>query len=176
MYMTDERRMIQEAAREFAMKEVLPVANKLDPVKGDIPMALRDKMAELGYFGIMIPEAYGGLGLGSFEYCLITEELARAWMSVASIIARTNVVPGIEKMPVEMKRDRLPRAARGEWIGALAMSEPGTGSDLSSMSCRAVRDGDEWVITGNKGGENEPAAGGQEASRHVGISRREEAR
>jgi len=150
MYMTDERRMIQEAAREFARKEVLPVANKLDPIKGDIPMDLRDKMAEMGYFGIMIPEEYGGMGLGCFEYCLITEELARAWMSVSSIIARTNTIPGLEKMSNARKQELLPRAARGEWIGAVAMSEPGTGSDLSSMSCRATRDGDSWVITGNK--------------------------
>ncbi len=150
MYMTDERRMIQEAAREFAMKEVLPVANRLDPVKGDIPMDLRDKMAEMGYFGIMIDEAHGGMGLGVFEYCLITEELARAWMSVSSIIARTNTIPGIEKMSKAQRDEFLPRAARGEWIGAVAMSEPGTGSDLSSLSCRATRDGDSWVIQGNK--------------------------
>jgi alkylation response protein AidB-like acyl-CoA dehydrogenase len=150
MYMTDERRMIQETAREFAMKEVLPVANKLDPVKGDIPMDLRDKLAEMGYFGIMIAEEYGGLGLGCFEYCLITEELARAWMSVSSIIARTNTIPGLEKMSEAQKKELLPKAARGEWIGAVAMSEPGTGSDLSSLSCRATRDGDSWVITGNK--------------------------
>ena len=61
-YITEERRMIQEQAREFTLNEVLPVANKLDPEKGDIPMDLRDKMAELGYFGILIPEQYGGLG------------------------------------------------------------------------------------------------------------------
>ena len=83
-YMTDERRMIQETARAFAMKEVLPLANKLDPEKGDIPRELIRKLADMGYFGIVIPEQYGGLGLGVFEYCLITEELARAWMSVAS--------------------------------------------------------------------------------------------
>ena len=82
-YITEERRMIQEKAREFTLNEVLPIANKLDPEKGDIPMELRDKMAELGYFGILIPEEYGGLGLGCFEYCLVTEELARGWMSVA---------------------------------------------------------------------------------------------
>ena len=76
-YMTEERRMIQQGARDFSMKEVLPVANELDPVKGEIPMELRQKMADLGYFGIRIPEDYGGLGLGVFEYCLITEELAR---------------------------------------------------------------------------------------------------
>ena len=68
-YYTDERQAILESAREFAMKEVLPVANELDPVQGEIPMSLRDKMAELGYFGILIPEEYGGLGLGVFEYC-----------------------------------------------------------------------------------------------------------
>ena len=77
-YMTEERRLIQETARAFAMKEVLPVANKLDPEKGDIPPELIQKLADMGYFGIVIPEQYGGLGLGVFEYCLITEELARA--------------------------------------------------------------------------------------------------
>ena len=149
-YMTDERRMIQEAAREFAMKEVLPVANKLDPVQGDIPMDLRDKMAEMGYFGIIMPEEYGGLGLGCFEYCLITEELARAWMSVASIIARGNGMIGWRQMSPEQKKAYLPRIASGEFLGAFAMSEPGTGSDIAGLSCRAKRDGDSYLITGNK--------------------------
>src|SRR5688572_23046788 len=103
-YMTDERRMIQEQARAFAMKEVLPLANKLDPVKGEIPIALRDKMSELGYFGITIPEECGGLGLGYFEYCLVVEELARAWMSVASLLARGNSIPGIETWPEERRK------------------------------------------------------------------------
>jgi alkylation response protein AidB-like acyl-CoA dehydrogenase len=89
-YYTDERQAILESARAFAMNEVLPIANRLDPVQGEIPMELRQKMAELGYFGLLIPQEYGGLGLGIFEYVLITEELARAWMSVASIIARGN--------------------------------------------------------------------------------------
>ena len=77
-YYTDERQAILESAREFAMNEVLPIANQLDPVQGEIPMSLREKMAELGYFGIIIPQEYGGLGLGVFEYVLVTEELARA--------------------------------------------------------------------------------------------------
>ena len=64
-YLTDERRMIQEVARDFTMREVLPVANELDPIQGDIPMRLRDKMGELGYFGIRMPEEHGGLGLAS---------------------------------------------------------------------------------------------------------------
>ena len=86
-YRTDERVAIQEMARDFAMNKVLPVANELDPEHGYIPDDLRREMGELGFFGILIPEEYDGLGLGVFEYALITEELARAWMSVASIIA-----------------------------------------------------------------------------------------
>ena len=70
-YWTDERRMMQETARDFTATEVLPVANELDPDKGLIPRELIDKMGDMGYFGITIPEQHGGLGLGSFEYCLI---------------------------------------------------------------------------------------------------------
>ena len=75
-YWTDERHLMQETARDFTTKEVLPVANELDPEKGVIPRELIDKMGEMGYFGITIPEEKGGLGLGCFEYCLIAEELA----------------------------------------------------------------------------------------------------
>ena len=141
-YITEERRMIQEQAREFTLNEVLPVANKLDPEKGDIPMDLRDKMAELGYFGILIPEEYGGLGLGCFEYCLVTEELSRGWMSVASLIARGNLLIGAQMMSEEQRARYLPRMAKGEFLGAFAMSEPNAGSDISNISCRARKDGD----------------------------------
>ena len=149
-HMTEERRMIRESAREFAMKEVLPVANELDPVQGDIPMALRQKLADMGYFGILVPEDLGGLGLGCFEYCLVTEELSRAWMSVGSIIRQGNRVPRAQFMSDEDWRERARKGARGEYLGALAMSEPHTGSDISGIKTRAVRDGSDWVITGNK--------------------------
>ena len=144
--LTEERLMIQKTAREFSMKEVLPVANELDKVKGDIPMSLRAKMADLGYFAIRIPEEHGGLGLGVFEYCLITEELARGWMSVASIIARA----GGAGWNAEQRAKYMPRVIRGEFLGAVALSEPEAGSDLANVSCRARRDGDDWVINGNK--------------------------
>ena len=100
-YMTEERRLIQETARNFTRREVLPLANELDPVKGDIPASLIEQLAEMGYFGITIPQEYGGLGLGAFEYCLVTEELARGWMSVASLIARGNGMFGLEAMTEE---------------------------------------------------------------------------
>src|ERR1700729_499539 len=85
-YITEERRMLQEQAHEFTLNEVLPVANKLDPEKGDIPMDLRDKMAELGYFGILIPEKYGGLGLGCSEDCIGTEEVSGGWLTAPPFI------------------------------------------------------------------------------------------
>ena len=145
--LTDEQRMIQDAARTFAMHEVLPVANELDPERGDIPADLRRKLAEMGFFGITIPQEYGGLGLGMLEYCLVTEELARAWMSVSSII---RPMMGYGLLSDEQKARYLPRMAAGEMLCAFSMSEPGTGSDISGLSCRAERDGDDWLITGNK--------------------------
>ncbi len=148
-YMTEERLMIQEAARQFTMEKVLPAANRLDPEHGQIPMEIRDEMARMGYFGMLIPEEYGGLGLGCFEYCIVAEELARGWMSVASILARGNLLP-IDSMSEAEKRNYLPRTAKGEFLGAFALSEPNAGSDVANLSCRARRDGDDWVITGNK--------------------------
>ncbi|MET0987266.1 MAG: acyl-CoA dehydrogenase family protein, partial [Steroidobacteraceae bacterium] len=149
-YMTEERRLIQQTARDFTMREVLPLANKLDPIKGDIPHSLLEQMAEMGYFGITIPQEYGGLGLGAFEYCIVAEELARGWMSVASLIARGNGLFGVDSMTEEQRRYYLPRVARGEWLGAYALSEPNAGSDIANIACRARREGENYVITGTK--------------------------
>ncbi len=150
-YFTEERKMIRDLARDFARNEVLPLANKLDPEKGEIPQELIDKMGELGFFGILIPEELGGMGLGYFEYCLVAEELARSWMSVASLIARGNgfyrSVPAATK---EEKAEKIALMAQGKYLGAFSMSEPNVGSDVASVSCRAELDGDEWVVTGNK--------------------------
>src|SRR5690606_1204302 len=85
-HMTPERQQIQEAARTFAREVVRPLADRLDPLRQDIPLSLREQLGEMGYFGILVPEEYGGLGLGCTEYCLITEQLSGAWMSVSSII------------------------------------------------------------------------------------------
>ena len=148
-YLTEERLATQANARRFAMEEVLPLANELDPKKADIPRDFLTRIAEMGYFGIMISPQYGGMGGRVFEYALITEELARAWMSVASIIARGNGM-GTRVADPERRAELLRRSAAGEWIGAAALSEPGAGSDLANVQCRAVRDGDEYVISGEK--------------------------
>ena len=113
-------------------------------------MELRQKMADMGYFGIRMPEEFGGLGLGVFEYALIAEELARGWMSVASIIARAGSMMGVGGWPLEKRQELTRKAAQGEWLSAVALSEPNVGSDLRAVACKAVLDGDEWVITGNK--------------------------
>lgn len=147
--LTDAQRALREQARRFAMEEVLPVANRLDRERVDIPQELLDRMAELGYFGIRVPREYGGLGLGVLEYSLIAEELARAWMSVASIIARANGT-GCDVADPARREELLRRSAAGKWIGGIAFSEPEAGSDLGNVSCSARRDGDEWVITGEK--------------------------
>src|SRR3954466_5007851 len=146
---TPEREELQGRARRFAMEEVLPVANELDPQKGEIPASLLSRLAELGYFGITVPAEHGGLGLGVFEYCMVSEELARAWMSTASILARSQGL-GTTVADDDRRRDLLGRSARGEWIGAIALSEPDAGSDLAGVSTRAVLEGDEWVVTGRK--------------------------
>ncbi len=149
--LTAEQRMIRDVARDFTRTKVRPIADRLDPVKGEIPQDLVDAMAEMGYFGILIPEAFGGLGLGAVEYCLVAEELARGWMSVASLIARGNMLIGSLKMLTEAQQAvYLPRMAAGKFLGAYSLSEPNAGSDLANISCRAVRVDGGWEITGNK--------------------------
>lgn len=148
VYLTEERLAIRDLARDFTAREVLPLANRLDPEKGDIPDELRQKMADIGFFGIMIGEEHGGLGLGVFEYCLVAEELARGWLSVSGLLARGNGMGG--GFTPDQEARLLPRVARGEWLGAYALSEAEAGSDVANISCRAVRDGDEWVVNGTK--------------------------
>ncbi|MCY4377799.1 MAG: acyl-CoA dehydrogenase family protein [Spirochaetaceae bacterium] len=146
-YRTDERVAIQEMAREFTMDKVLPAANELDSEQGMIPDELRREMGELGFFGITVPEKYDGLGLGVFEYALVTEELARGWMSVASIIARSGMAATLDRA---QREKYYPLAARGEWLGSFAMSEPDAGSDIASVRTRADKVDGGWVLNGQK--------------------------
>ncbi|MER2253057.1 acyl-CoA dehydrogenase family protein [Methylorubrum podarium] len=146
---TERRVALQEEARDFARDVILPLADELDPQKGEMPRSLIDAMAEKGWFGITIPAEYGGMGLGVFEYCLISEELARAWLSTGSILARGQGL-GTQTLDDESRRALLAKSARGEWIGSIALSEPTAGSDLAGVQTRAVREGDEWVLTGTK--------------------------
>jgi alkylation response protein AidB-like acyl-CoA dehydrogenase len=148
-YATDERVALQAETRLFVDETVTPIADELDRHKAEMPRSLLAEMGKRGYFGVMIPREYGGLGLGVFDYCMVAEELARGWMSVASIIARAQGM-GTGFADPDKRRRLLALSARGEWIGAAALSEPDAGSDLANVSTRAVRDGEEYVLSGHK--------------------------
>jgi alkylation response protein AidB-like acyl-CoA dehydrogenase len=148
-YDTAARTALVERVRAFAMDEVLPVANVLDARREDIPEHLLERMAELGLFGVLISEEEGGLGLGVLDYCLVSEELARAWLSVGSIIARGNGT-GCDTGDPDRRRELRRASAEGRRIGAIAFSEPEAGSDLANVACSARREADGWVVTGTK--------------------------
>ena len=148
-YMTEERQMIKDAAADFTNEVVLPLANELDPEKGTIPRSLIEQMGELGFFAIKTPEEFGGSGMGCFEYCLVAEELSRGWMSVGSIIARSEI-DWVRNLPAEHADRLIPRMVRGDFLCAAALSEPDVGSDLSAIKCRVEKDGDHYVLTGSK--------------------------
>ncbi len=146
---TPERLALQARARTVARERVLPLADQLDPHKAEMPRELVEELAAEGWFGITVAAEHGGLGLGVFEYCLVSEELARAWLSVGSILARGQGL-GTQVLDDDRRADLLARSARGDWVGAIALSEPTAGSDLAGVQTRAVRDGDDWVLTGHK--------------------------
>ena len=146
---TGARIKLQMEARAFARDIVLPVADKLDPQKAEMPKSLIDQMAAKGWFGITIPAEHGGMGLGVFEYCLVSEELSRAWLSVGSILARGQGL-GTQTIDDARRLELLRRSAQGKWIGALALSEPTAGSDLAAVQTRAIREGDHWLLSGTK--------------------------
>ena len=148
-YRTDARVAMQLEARRFAEEQVLPVADECDPHKREMPRSLIDALGAQGYFGVMVDVEHGGMGGGVFEYTMIAEELARAWMSVASIIARAQGL-GTDFDDEARREALLKRSAAGQWIGAAGFSEPDAGSDLAAVSTRAERDGDEFVVSGHK--------------------------
>ena len=146
-YLTDELRMLRDETRKFTENEVLPEANERDPANERMSDELIQKMADMGFFGIMTPEEYGGLGMGPLAYATVTEELARGWLSVASIIARGQNLSGATEA---QKEEYLPDMAAGERLKAVSISEPGAGSDVAGMSTTAEKVGDEYEINGQK--------------------------
>jgi Acyl-CoA dehydrogenase, N-terminal domain len=110
---TAARVELQLEARAFAQEIVLPIADELDPQKAEMPRSLIDQMAAKGWFGITIPAQHGGMGLGVFEYCLVSEELARAWLSVGSILARGQGL-GTQTINDDRRLGLLRRSAQGK--------------------------------------------------------------
>lgn len=138
--------------RRFALDEVLPHAHEWHLKNAYIPLDVVDKLAELGVFGLTIPEDFGGLGLGKESMCVVSEELSRAYIGVGSLGTRSEIAAELILCggTDEQKAEWLPRIASGEVLPTAVFTEPNTGSDLGSLRTRAVRDGDKWVVSGNK--------------------------
>ena len=137
--------------RRFVARDVIPVASELEH-HDEFPAELVATMRELGLFGVTIPERFGGLGLDLLTYVAVIEELAYGWMSLTGII-NTHTMCATLLMhhgSAEQQARWLPKMASGDVRGALSLSEPDAGSDTRNISCRAVRDGDEYVINGTK--------------------------
>jgi len=145
------RRELIETVRRFVAREVIPVASELERAD-EFPTAIVEQMKALGLFGITIPEAYGGLGLDLLTYIGVVEELAYGWMSLSGIV-NTHTIAAylvVHHGTDEQKQRWLPRLVTGELRGCLSLSESDAGSDTRNLSCRATRDGDEYVIDGTK--------------------------
>jgi len=149
--LTDVQRDILSAVRTFVDKEILPYATELEH-RDEYPEAIIEAMKDMGLFGITIPEEYGGLGESLLTYALVVEEIARGWMSVSGVINTHFIVAYLilQHGSAEQKQRLLPRMATGEIRGAFSMSEPGCGSDVSAITTRAARDGDDYVLNGQK--------------------------
>src|SRR4051794_38273401 len=156
--LTDDQTEILKAVRQFVEREILPVATELEH-RDEYPTEIVEGLKELGLFGLMIPEEYGGLGESLLTYALAVEEIARGWMSVSGIINTHFIVAWmlLQHGTEEQKQKYLPRMATGEVRGAFSMSEPGCGSDVSAIKTKAVvssrsSDGapESYSITGQK--------------------------
>ncbi|MGY2003549.1 acyl-CoA dehydrogenase family protein [Blastococcus sp. SYSU DS1024] len=150
--LTDIQREILSTVRSFVDREIIPNAQELE--HGDTyPQEIVDGLKELGIFGLMIPEEYGGLGESLLTYALVVEEIARGWMSVSGVINTHFIVAYMLKQhgTQEQKEYYLPRMATGEVRGAFSMSEPGLGSDVAGIRTKAVKQADgNYVIDGQK--------------------------
>ena len=148
----EELEMIRDQFRRYADERVIPNAHEWHLKDELIPMEIIEELAELGVFGLTIPEEYGGLGLSKASMAVVTEELSRGYIGVGSLGTRSEIAAelilcgGTE----EQKQKWLPGLASGEILSTAVFTEPNTGSDLGSLRTRAVKQGDDWVVTGNK--------------------------
>ena len=144
--------MVRDQFRRFVNEQVLPDAHEWHLKDELIPMDIVEHMAELGVFGLTIPEEYGGLGMGKTAMCVVTEELSRGYIGVGSLGTRSEIAAELIRLggTEEQKQHYLPKIASGEILPTAVFTEPNTGSDLASLKTRAVLDGDVYKVTGNK--------------------------
>ncbi len=144
--------MVRDQFRRFAEEQVTPYAHNWHLKDELIPIEVVEQMAELGVFGLTVPEEFGGLGLGKMAMCVVTEELSRAYIGVGSLGTRSEIAAELIRLggTDAQKEHYLPMIASGEILPTAVFTEPGTGSDLASLKTRAVREGDSYKLTGNK--------------------------
>src|SRR3954467_4247063 len=149
--LSEDQLELLKLVREFVDEQVIPVATQLEHAD-EYPCEIVEGMKEMGIFGLMIPEEYGGLGESLLTYALTVEEIARGWMSVSGIINTHFIVAYmlLQHGTEEQKQRYLPRMAAGDLRGAFSMSEPNCGSAVAAITTRAARDGDAYVIDGQK--------------------------
>src|SRR5690242_9489386 len=150
--LSDEHKMIRDAARDFAQGEIVPIAAEFDE-SGEFPQATIRKMGEMGFMGIEIPEAYGGAGMDTLAYVLALEEICKVDASHGVVMSVNNSLycHGILKFGTEEQRQQfINPIASGNAIGAYSLTEPQTGSDAGALKSRAVRDGDSYILNGRK--------------------------
>ncbi|MEJ8278433.1 acyl-CoA dehydrogenase family protein [Pseudonocardia spirodelae] len=149
--LTDIQEEILSTVRTFVDKEIIPHATALEH-EDAYPQDIVDGMKEMGLFGLMIPEEYGGLGESLLTYALVVEEIARGWMSVSGVINTHFIVAYmLRQHGTQAQKERyLPKMATGETRGSFSMSEPDLGSDVAAIKTRAKQDGDDYVIDGAK--------------------------
>jgi alkylation response protein AidB-like acyl-CoA dehydrogenase len=148
----DIQKMIKKNVKEFAEKEIAPVAAELDQ-KEEHPAKILEKMAKLGFLGVIIPQEYGGAGLDTISYAIIVEEISRKCASTGVITSVHNSLvayPIMKYGTEEQKKKYLPILAKGEEIGAFAATEPSAGSDLGAMKTTAVLKSNKYIINGDK--------------------------
>jgi alkylation response protein AidB-like acyl-CoA dehydrogenase len=149
---SDTQQMIAETVKDFAERNIRPYLMEWDESQ-EFPKDLFHEMGELGIMGVLVPEEYGGAGLGYYEYATAIVELARVCGSIGlSMAAHNSLCTGhiLQFGSEEQKKKWLPKLASGEWIGAWGLTETNTGSDAGGMHTTAVREGDEWVLNGSK--------------------------
>jgi len=148
---TDEQRAITEMVRQFVDEQIIPKAEHYDH-EDLFPEPIVEQMKELGLFGVTIPEEYGGMGLDLTTYAMIVEELSRGWISISGVV-NTHFIGSYLLMKFgtdEQKETFLPKMATGEIRAAFSLSEPEVGSDVQGIKATATKDGDQWVLNGQK--------------------------
>jgi len=149
---TDEQNELRRTVKRFVDEELRPVADAIDE-NHEIPREIIETMADLGFLGVVIPPEYDGAGMGEMGYVILQEEISRACASTATFIGAHQSIGAmtiLEYGDEEQKRRYLPAMARGEKIGAYALTEPESGSDAMNMKTTAVRDGDRYIVDGTK--------------------------